>query len=154
MSDAVLDTQYKLEVKKTVNASRERVYKAWTNPDSLSKWFISSPQSKSKSVGVDLRVGGSFRIEVIDGDGDLIAASGVYKEIDPPSKLVFTWKWDESSVEKGESIVSVNLVDLGAKTEITVVHAKLASEESARRHTFGWNGCLDTLANYVEGEDS
>ena len=153
MPDTAIDTGYKLEVKRTVNASCERVFKAWTNPDTLRKWFLSSPGSECKYSGVDLKIGGQYRVEVLDSDGDIIAASGIYKEIDPPNRLTFTLKWDVSSIENGETLVSINLADLGGKTEITIVHTKLASEESAKRHTFGWGGCLDRLVDYVENED-
>jgi len=93
---------------------------------------------------VDLRIGGHYRIVNALPDGTSVTISGEFREIEPPSKLVYTWR-TSSSLEES-SLVTVRFEQRGDATEVTVVHDQIPSEAIRESHQLGWNGCLDGLA--------
>jgi uncharacterized protein YndB with AHSA1/START domain len=97
---------------------------------------------------VDLRVGGSYRIAMTGPDGVTRRVSGVYRVIDRPSKLVYTWRWEESPMP--ESVVTIEFLDRGKSTEVILRHDGLADAESRGRHEHGWNECLNNLVAVME----
>jgi uncharacterized protein YndB with AHSA1/START domain len=100
---------------------------------------------------VDLRVGGRYRIVMSGPDGVERSVSGVYRAIERPSKLVYTWKWDTSPVvDSADSLVTVEFLDRGKATEVVLRHEGLTDDESRARHEHGWNGCLDNLVAIME----
>jgi uncharacterized protein YndB with AHSA1/START domain len=152
MPETIAPVQYKAEVKRTLNASCERVYKAWTTTSALQQWFRPNERMKCIVPEADIRVGGKYRIEFHHNDGDIFALSGIYTQLQPFHEISFTLNWDESSFQKTESIVTVSLKEHQGKTEMTLLHTKLSSELSATEHTKGWTGCVDSLENYINGD--
>ena len=134
----------RLQVTRHIKAPRERVFAAWTTPDQIKHWF--GPASCSVlDAQIDLRVGGKYRFRVNSG-GEEMAVGGEYREISAPSKLVFTWQWeDDEDWAKITSVVTVEFTAKDGGTEVCVMHEGLPSSESAGRHEHGWNGCLDKL---------
>jgi uncharacterized protein YndB with AHSA1/START domain len=128
-----------LQISRMFSAAPERVWAALTQPDALTAWFW--PPRLGAKVSVDLRPGGSYRIEAAE-----MAVSGVYREISEPARLVFTWRWDG---EEDESLVTIELVARDAKTELVLLHERLADKEACDLHTQGWNDCLDRLVEWV-----
>jgi glutathione S-transferase len=138
-----------LEIKRFINAPRERVYKAWTDPAELQRWF--GPEDvRTIKIDADVRVGGKYRWDLLKQDGEEWACLGEYRELVPGKKIVFTWKWDDDQnwVEHN-SVVTVELSDRDGGTEVRLVHEKLPSEESRDRHNEGWNSVLDRLEKFV-----
>jgi uncharacterized protein YndB with AHSA1/START domain len=90
---------------------------------------------------VDLRVGGKYRIEMQSPNGARHVASGVYREVTPPKRLVYTWGWEDSSVK--DSVVTVEFQDRGKSTEVILRHERLPDAESRARHTEGWTECME-----------
>jgi uncharacterized protein YndB with AHSA1/START domain len=72
----------------------------------------------------------------------------VYRVIEPPSKLVYTWKWEESAMP--DSTVTVEFHDRGKSTEVVLRHDGLVDPDSRARHEHGWNGCLDNLVTLMK----
>jgi len=136
-----------LEVRRTFAAPRERVFRAWTQPEELDKW--SSPGPLTPTSDVDLRVGGRYRIIMRGPDGTEHRVGGVYQVIEPPSKLVYTWKWEEKP-DMRDSVVTVEFLDRGKSTEVVLRHDGLADAEDRARHEHGWNGCLEKLAALLQ----
>jgi len=131
-----------LEIRRVIPATRQRVFDAWTQAKELDRWSAPSPMTPRAEV--DLRVGGRYRIVMRAPDGTEHRVGGVYRVIDPPSKLVYTWKWEESAME--DSVVTVEFHDRGKSTEVVLRHDGLTDAESRARHEHGWNACLDNLA--------
>lgn len=127
-------------------ASREEVFAAWTTPESVRQWM--RPGSAEVVLAeLDLRVGGTFRIDMLH-EGERLIHSGVYREIVPPEKLVFTWT--SRDTHQHETLVGVELRALGNRTtELTLTQTLLPDVESAERHTRGWSLILEHLASYV-----
>lgn len=144
-----IDTQapVAVEVRRTFAASRQRVFEAWTRPEALKRWAAPGPM-ETPVVEVDLRVGGRYRIHMRGPDGKEHRVVGVYREVDPPRRLVYTWTW-ETNPEVTDSVVTVEFHDRGEATEVVLRHGGLPSEDSRRRHTEGWIGCLAKLDTVV-----
>lgn len=133
-----------LIVNRTFNAPRELVFRAWTDPAVMDRWFSPDRASTVKS-SVDLRVGGAYKIELTNGDR-VFGAHGVYREIRPPSRLVFTWNAINCGVSAAENtLVTIEFFELGDKTQVTLTHQDFRDTETRNRHQEGWRGCLDRL---------
>jgi len=123
------------------------VYAAWTDPEQVKEWMAPSDDFGRTEVSIDLRVGGRYRIVMQAPDGEMHRVGGVYREIVPGRKLVYTWAW-ESTPER-ESLVTVELKSSGGGTELLLTHERFADSQARDRHAHGWNGCLSRLARFV-----
>jgi uncharacterized protein YndB with AHSA1/START domain len=133
-----------LEVRRRFAASRDRVFAAWTSAEALKRWH--APENAVvQDAGVDFRVGGRYHVQMLGNDGGLHLVGGQYREIDPPKRIVLTWRW-ETSKEGRESIVTVDFIDHGTETEIVLTHEGLVSEQDHQGHRHGWIGCFEKLA--------
>jgi uncharacterized protein YndB with AHSA1/START domain len=137
-----------LAIKRFINAPRDRVYHAWTDPAQLKEWW--GPEwVRTRNITADVRVGGKYRWDLTDPDGEEMTAFGEYRELVPGKKIVFTWRWDDDDVwENRTSIVTVELSDRDGGTELLLKHEQLPSEESRDRHNEGWNSVLDRLEKF------
>ena len=133
---------------RTVNAPRERVFRAWTEAAELNRWFSPDPDATIRA-SVDLRVGGAYRIELRNAER-VFGAHGVYREIRPPERLVFTWNSINCGVTAVEdTLVTVEFFEAGDKTQVTLTHQYFTDTDMRDRHAQGWKGCLDHLATIL-----
>lgn len=143
-----------VRVSRTFKASRQRVFRAWTDPELLMRWFI-EPDGEMQVRELDLRTGGRYRLEGRDR-GRPWRIEGRYLEVTPPSKLVYTWSWDNDEnlgdPVGRDTLVTVEFRERGAETELVVTHERLATERARAEHDAGWIGCLDRLGSLVEKE--
>lgn len=133
-----------LIVNRTFNAPRERIFRAWTEAGELDRWFSPSLDYKVKS-SIDLRVGGKYRIDMHRPDGQIFSAFGVYREIQRPERLVFTWMTEGGMEVKEDTLVTVEFFEDGDKTHVTLKHQNFMTAEVRERHEHGWKGCFDHL---------
>ena len=138
-----------LEIRRVINAPRERVYAAWTDPAQLKQWF--GPENvQTRDIIADARAGGEFRWDLINSEGEEMTCRGEYRELQPGRKIVFTWQWqDDEDWENHLSIVTVELSDHDDGTELSLRHEQLPNEASRDGHTRGWNSALDKLEKFV-----
>ena len=136
-----------LEVTRIFDAPRERVFRAWSSAEELAQWFAPSPLIKTVVPELELRVGGRYVVEMHHNDGNVSRVTGTYREITPPEKLSFTWRWTQR--EFAETLVSVYFRDLGSSTELRLVHELLPNAEEREKHNHGWNGCFESLTKFV-----
>ena len=132
----------------------EKVWRAWTDPEALKKWWGPGPGEPVSLAQLDVRVGGRFRIVFGGPDGKAHECAGVYREVVPPTfttvgKLVFTWTWPNSTPER-ESLVTIVFNKAGAGTELEFLHAQLFDEKVRDDHKRGWSGALDKLDAYLQ----
>jgi len=131
-----------VRVRRVIKAPREAVFAAWTDPQSMRAWL--APYSLTVGeVSVDLRVGGSYSL-MMRRDGEDLPHSGVYREIKPPERLVFTWS--SSRTEHRETLVTIELHQHPNGTELVLTHERLPSAEAIQGHTAGWSSILDKFA--------
>jgi len=142
MPTAAETATYSLTLTRILNAPRERVFAAWTDPAQLAKWFMPAPGFTTTATN-ELRRGGSYTLSMRNPEGVLHAATGKYMEIVPPERLVFTWTSVQNPALATDTLVTIQLRDLDGKTELTLVHTQLPTQDSAQRHQGGWNGCLN-----------
>jgi uncharacterized protein YndB with AHSA1/START domain len=81
-------------------------------------------------------------------DGEVFYLTGVYREVRPPERLVYTWRW-EAEPELGETLVTVEFLDRGASTEVVLTHERFPSDAVRDQHGTGWSSCLECLAEVV-----
>ena len=142
-----------------LNATPERAFRAWTTPEHIQQWFQPEPGMTVPRASMDLRVGGKFRIQMKNPDGEFFTAVGVFKEVKPPERLVYTWDWekDGSGAEFGEvegkpSLITVEFLKRGARTEFVLTHSRFATVESRDNHARGWDRGVESFAKFVEKE--
>jgi uncharacterized protein YndB with AHSA1/START domain len=149
-------TEQALVITRVFNAPRELVWKAWTDPEMMKRWW--GPKAYTAPVvKIDLRVGGTFLGSMRDAEGKDIWSTCTYLEIVPPERLVMTDSFADaegnivpSTVYGMEGIplvmhITVELKDLNGKTEMTLTHTGLPAGEHSTGANIGWNESLDKL---------
>ena len=149
----------KLQLTRVFAAPRELVFKAWTDASQFQQWFgaAACDGATLQSVQVDARVAGKYRLQVRRANGEFFTSVGVYREVKPPERLVFTWAFEKDGsgdeygeVEPPEMLVTVEFKARGKQTELTLTHERFASVESRDRHEEGWTRCLNELGKFAE----
>lgn len=125
-----------------IAAPPERVFRALTT-DEVSQWWGQPELYQTTKHTMELRPGGAWRSEGVSAEGDAFHVSGEVIEVDPPHRLVFTWK---SSWDEGATTVSYRLDATATGTRVTVRHTGFANPASCGDHADGWErvfGWLD-----------
>ena len=149
VTTAIPTTDTTLFMKRTFKASREDVFRAWTTPDKLMQWFAAGKDYIGSVADVDLRVGGTFRMGMKHvPSGKSHVATGVYKEVRFPERIVFTWSW-EGEAQHGESRITIDLRDLGGDTEMHFTQEFLPNKKERDDHETGWTACFEKLQNVL-----
>ena len=135
-----------LTLKRRLNAPPQKVYAAWTDPEKILRWF--GPDSGHVNDAVtDVRVGGRYALTFTTEDGERHHVSGIYREVAPNEKLVFTWAW--RTMPERESLVTIEIKPDGTGSLLTLIHEQFFDEPARDRHRDGWSACLDKLANFL-----
>ncbi|HTI69594.1 MAG TPA: SRPBCC domain-containing protein [Candidatus Limnocylindria bacterium] len=146
-----------LVLTRMLNAPQERAFKAWTSPEHIKHWMQPEPGMVVPFAVMDLRVGGKFRIQMQKPDGEFFTAVGEFREVTIPERLVYTWDWekDGSGTEFGEvegkpTLITVEFLKRGERTEFVLTHTRFAKPESRDSHIVGWSRIAENLATFVE----
>ena len=130
----------------------ERVFRALTT-DEITQWWGSAELYRTTKYTADLRPGGRWRSDGIGADGSAFFVEGTFREIDPPRKLVQTWKaaWDGNN----ETIITYSLEPIEGGTRVTVRHEGFADRrDSCRGHGDGWERVLDWLGKHFASKEA
>ena len=141
-ASSALNTKPSLTIKRRIKAAPAKVFAAWTQPQALAQWF-GPEQIRDSQAEIDARVGGRFRVVMNASDGQRHEVGGIYREVVPDEKLVFTWSW--ITTPERESLVTVQLKCDGEETLLTLTHEQLFDEKTREGHHHGWTGSLDKL---------
>ena len=142
-----------VRVSRTFRASRQRVYRAWTDPELLIRWFVDD-DAEMRIRELDLRVGGRWRFEGTMA-GTPWTLEGTFREVRPPERLVYTWAWTADHLpfgSPGDTMVTVEFRERGGsgeETEVTVTQEGFTDAAARAGHHKGWIGCLDRLGGLV-----
>ncbi len=136
-----------LELRKVLDAPRERVFRALTDLEQIKKWWgpggFTLPEAQQ-----DFRVGGHYRFAMRSPEGRIHYLKGEYREILPPEKLVITWNWEDDGAIP-ETVVTFNLIARGAQTELVLSHRGFPTRESRDNHKRGWTSTLERIPAVV-----
>ncbi len=136
-------TKPSLVLKRRINAAPEKVYAAWTRPEQMTRWWGATGNPKAPIAETDIKVGGRFRVQFWTPDGEHHSVSGLYREVVPNRRLVFSWAWQ--STPERESQVSIDLRPEGGGTMLTLTHEQFADQKACDDHRVGWMRGLDNL---------
>lgn len=126
-----------LEMERVLPAARSAVFRAFIDPDELSKWW--GPEGFSvPSLDFDPQVGNDYRIEMQPPGNDPFYLSGSFCEVDPPARLAYTFGWEEPAPDDVENVVELSFQDLGESTAVLVTQGPFKTEARLELHRDGW----------------
>ena len=134
-----------LTIKRRFKATPAQVYQAWIDPAQLARW-MGGPDVTAAEAEADVRVGGRYHVHMTTAT-DEHNVDGVYREVRPNEKLVFTWAW--RSTPERESLVTVHLKADGDHTIMTFTHEQFFDEAARDRHEHGWTGSFVKLEAHL-----
>jgi uncharacterized protein YndB with AHSA1/START domain len=141
-----------LRIERTFQAPAEAVFEAWTNEEVIRRWFQAEHDWETADAEVDLRVGGVVRVVMYDPGKDVeIGGGGNYTEIEPPTRLAFTWIWDGDT---RRTLIEIDFEETDGITKVTFTHSGLWDEEAVRSHERGWSNIFDNLERTLEAAPS
>jgi uncharacterized protein YndB with AHSA1/START domain len=138
------------EVRRRLAAPPAKVFAAFADPALVSRWLTPSPEVALSVLQFEFRVGGAYRFAYrVPGSGTMFV-NGVYRTIDPPSTLVFSWNIEPPDEHAGvRSEVAVALTPDGTGTHLLIRHTQLTPPGAAERHAQGWQGAADQLVDVL-----
>lgn len=145
MPQTTVDDAPTLRISRTFRAGRERVFRAFSDPTRLQQWW--GPEGLTVPVcELDPRPGGAWTTTMRDGDGKHYTVGGVYREVDPPRRLVFTWAWTQPDGSRGhETLVTLAFEERGDATHLTLTQETFQDADARDKHREGWESSLDCL---------
>ena len=119
-----------LRIERTFQAPAEAVFDAWTSEEVMRRWWQAEHGWETTEAEVDLRVGGAVRVVMRDPEKDVeYGGGGYYTEIDPPSRLAFTWLWDDDT---RRTLIEIDFEETDGVTTVRFTHSGLWDEEAVR----------------------
>lgn len=137
-----------LFIERRFEAPAEAVFKAFTSEEVMRRWWHAGHDWETTEAAVDLRVGGTVRVVMHDPHkGAQYGGGGKYSEVEPPTRLAFTWIWDGDT--RG-TLIEVDFAESDGATTVRFTHSRLWDEEAVRDHEEGWTRCFDNLERTLE----
>jgi len=137
-----------LEIVRVVPAAPEAVFRAFTVPDELAKWW--GPEGfKVPSLELDPRVGERYRMQMQPPEGELFYLTGEFREVEPPARLAFTFEWEDPDPDDVENLVELTFRDLGESTEVALIQHPFRTEARRELHRDGWTDSFDKLEQLI-----
>ena len=126
-------------------APREKVFRAWTDPEVLKRWWCPEGWTPAE-IEIDLRAGGVYRFGMRRQIGeDPVFVRGCFLHVRPPEMLAYTWKWENAFPHMPQTRVTVEFMEDGATTLITLRHEDLPEIPVCLQHRSGWIAAWDRL---------
>jgi uncharacterized protein YndB with AHSA1/START domain len=149
MSDASVMNATTLRLERLIPAPPEVLFALWTEPAQLLRWW--APDGYETTVhALDTQPGGRWRTTLHRSGSPALALSGVYRVVEPPNRLAFSWAWEDSSGARGhETEVTVTFEATPGGTRLVLMQARFESRQARDGHNNGWSGCFDRIARMV-----
>jgi uncharacterized protein YndB with AHSA1/START domain len=149
MSDATVMSETTLRLERLIAAPPETLFALWTEPAQLMRWW--APDGYQTSVdALDAQPGGRWRTTLHRAGSPALALSGVYRIVEPPTRLAFSWAWEDASAVRGhETDVMVTFEAVPGGTRLVLLQARFESLQARDGHDNGWSGCFDRLTMIV-----
>jgi uncharacterized protein YndB with AHSA1/START domain len=137
-----------LEMERVLPAIPAVVYAAFTDPQELARWW--GPAGFTvPSVSFEARVGERYRIEMQPPEGDPFSLTGEFRQVDPPSRLAYTFVWEEPDPDDVETLAELSFRDLGDSTAAHLSQGPFKTEARRALHRDGWTDCFDSLERLI-----
>ena len=137
-----------LRIERTYQAPAEAVFDAWTSEEVIRRWWQAERGWDTPEAEVDLQVGGTVHVTMRDPEkGVEHGGGGTYTEVERPTRLAFTWLWDDDT---RRTLIEIDFEETGGATTVTFTHSGLWDEEAVRSHEGGWGRILDSLGSELE----
>lgn len=130
-----------LTVERTIKAAPADVFNAWLNPEMLRQFMMPAAGMSVGKTTNDPTEGGRFEIVMLAGENEM-PHTGTYREIDPHTRIVFTW---ESHVSVEDSTVTLTFSPTDEGTHVTLTHVRFKDAETRDNHNGGWTNILEAL---------
>lgn len=137
-----------LHLEKVLQVPKERVFAACVEPEQLGEWWGPAGFT-THSVDLDVRDGGRYRITMQPPDGEAFHLHGQFSEVEPPTRLVYTFAWEEPDPDDQETVVTLSFLDHGEGTKLVLDQGSFATQARYELHEAGWTETLDRLAAYL-----
>jgi uncharacterized protein YndB with AHSA1/START domain len=152
MTEQYAMSEQTIVIERELDAPRDLVWKAWTDPDEVAKWWgpehFTTPREK---IELDLRPGGVFRMTMIGPDGEEYPSDGNFGIVEPPARLSFgEQSTDHPMIESSDT--TVEFIDLGdGRTKVVVTARMLCADELVEMAKQGWSSQFDKLERLLAG---
>jgi uncharacterized protein YndB with AHSA1/START domain len=138
-----------LELQLVVDSPRERIFSALTESPELSTWWGPDGYTMPE-IDLDLRVGGVYRFTMQPPGGNRFHLAGEFLEIEPPRRLVYTFRYEEPDPDDRQTVVALSLEEVGHATEVALWQGDFATEGRLELHRSGWTDSLEKLRELTE----
>lgn len=135
-----------LRIRRIIPATKETLFRAWTEPEQLKRWWTIGEGWRAEFAEIDLRVGGKFRVGNKPRVGETVLLTGEFLEVEPPNRLVYSWQFGQANSEPG--IITVEFKEMGHQTEVSITHERSA-REMAPSAVAGWESALESLERFL-----
>lgn len=154
MATTAIDTENRtLRIVRDFRASAERVFDAFTKPELAQQWWgpegLSTPE-----IELNVFEGGSWRTVMTNSDGSKYTVEGVYKVVERPVRLVYTWSWVDDGVTGAETTVDLSFSPIEGGTRLSLVQSVFEGQAMRDDHVGGWNSSFDCLEKYLSQSQS
>jgi uncharacterized protein YndB with AHSA1/START domain len=141
----------RLALERLIPVSPEELFELWVDPAQLCQWWAPSGYECSVDA-LETRPGGRWRTSMSRSGSKAIAISGIYRVVERPRRLAFTWAWEQDDGSRGhETEVSVTFEPVTGGTRLVLVQQPFENQQARDRHTFGWSTSLDRLEQFHAG---
>ena len=125
----------------------EKVWRAWTEPQALSRWFGPGEPDSVTRAELDVRVGGRYSVAFRTQDGEEHAGVGTYQEVVENRRLSFTWAWQ--STPERVSLVTIELRPTAQGSELDFRHDRFFDQQARDNHERGWTATFAKLDDFL-----
>ncbi len=144
----------RVEVRRRLAATPQQVFACFAEARLLARWLTPAPEIRLTVLDLDFREGGGYRFAYHLPDRRTVTVGGLYRTIEPPSRIVFSWIIEPPDEHAGiDSQVTVTIEPADGGSALTIRHERLLRPDAVTRHREGWHGALDRLTALLESRE-
>jgi uncharacterized protein YndB with AHSA1/START domain len=145
------DDELTLQMRRVMPATRSVVFRAFSDPSELATFW--GPQGFAiPSLDYEPRVGERYRIEMQPPEGEGFFLTGEFQEVDPPSRLSYTFVWEPPDADDVETTVGLSFAERGRSTEVDFTQGPFKTQARLAIHRDGWTDTFDKLERLVAAQ--